>query len=404
MNQVAGFVESAMETKAVWVHRFDGSGRAQLVAFSGRCPVIEPNTPRQAKNLLRTLSEDSVNPAEESGLISQVMGLRTVLKEDFCEHYGLGPIHSLISVPMMIDSEHIGAITVVNRIKEGELFTMEDSFLLESLSTQVALGLTFVQVYDELNQQQRIEQELVLAQSIQLSLLPEDPPDHETFKIHADCRAAREVSGDYYDFISLPDNLFLAIIADATGKGVPACMLAAMCRSIVRTNAERYREDLEGLMKDVNQKLFDDTDYAQFITLACLLVDGNDNTVEYARAGHTSLLIRYPDKHVEVLSPHGPALGLLPPAAEPRFDTFTFSLEEGMSLMLYTDGITEALENGTEDEEFGTSRLISTWNEQDGGPVEAGDAILTAVDDFTGGTEPSDDRTLLILHRADPRQ
>ncbi len=400
MNQVAGFIESAMEAKAVWVHRLDGDGCAKLVAFSGRCPVIEPNTPQQAKSLLRTLSEDSVNPAEESGLISQVLGPRSTLKEDFCAHYGAGPIRSLVSVPMMMDGERIGAISVINRVDADELFTMEDMFLLESLSTQVALGLTFVQVYDELNQKQRIEQELFLAQSIQRSLLPDDPPDFDAFTIHADCRAAREVSGDYFDFITLPDNLFLAVIADATGKGVPACMLAAMCRSIVRTNAERYREDLEGLMKEVNKKLFEDTDYAQFITLACLLVDGNDNTVEYARAGHTSLLIRSPDKHVEVLSPQGPALGLLPPVSEPRFDTFTFSLEPGMSLMLYTDGITEALEHGDDDEEFGTDRLIAVWNEQEeSDPIKSGNAILEAVDSFTSGAEPSDDRTLLILHR-----
>ncbi|OVE77368.1 hypothetical protein BVX99_02740, partial [bacterium F16] len=282
MTQVAGFVESAMEARAVWIYRFNPEGKADLVAFSGRCPHIDSNTPRQARSLLRALSQDQLIPGEESGLISQILTPTSFYKEDFEACYGAGPVKSLIAVPMMIDSEHMGIICVLNRTGPTPFYSSEDVFLLESLSSQVALGLTFVQVYDELGRKQRIEQELQLAQSIQRSLLPLDPPAQDNYCIHADCRAAREVSGDFYDFIQVSENLMLAVIADATGKGVPACMLAAMCRSIVRTNAERFKEDLEGLMKEVNRKLFEDTDYAQFITLACLLIDSKDNTVEYA--------------------------------------------------------------------------------------------------------------------------
>jgi len=121
--------------------------------------------------------------------------------------------------------------------------------------------------------------------------------------------------------------------------------------------------------------------------------------VEYARAGHTSLLIRSPDRHVEMLLPDGPALGLLPAEAEPRYDTFTFSLEPGTSLLLYTDGITEALE-GDSEEEFGTDRLIDVWNAQNGDDSRAmANTIFDEVDKFTHGEQPSDDRTLLMLHR-----
>ncbi|OVE81520.1 hypothetical protein BVY04_03005, partial [bacterium M21] len=203
--------------------------------------------------------------------------------------------------------------------------------------------------------------------------------------------------GDFFDFVPLPGNLTLAVIADASGKGMPACMLTAMCRSILRTNADRYKEDLEGLMREVNRKLFEDTDAAQFVTLACLLIDNNDFTIEYARAGHTSLLMRAPDGHVEVISPDGPALGLLPDEIEPEYDTFAFSWLPGMSLMVYTDGITEAL--NLEGEEFGTDRLIESWVEQPTTPLAASQGILRAVHSFGGGEIQEDDQTLMLLHR-----
>ncbi|OVE77834.1 hypothetical protein BVX99_01595, partial [bacterium F16] len=165
------------------------------------------------------------------------------------------------------------------------------------------------------------------------------------------------------------------------------------------------KEDLEGLMKEVNRKLFEDTDYAQFITLACLLIDSKDNTVEYARAGHTPMLIRSHDNHVEVISPKGPALGLLPPEVNPRFDTFTFSLLPGSSLMLFTDGLTEALDQKTHEDEFGVNQLIQAWNDSEASsPVGEAQHILSAVDIFTGGDDPSDDRTLLILHRPNEKE
>ncbi len=397
MKQVAGFIANAIEAQAVWVYQMEPDMSASLVAFSGRCPTVQSDTPRAAKRLLETLVQERINVEAEIGLVNEIMGPRSMLKDDMEEQYGKCQIKTLMAVPMFISSEQLGFICAINRTGKTEKFSTDDLFLLESMSSQVALGITFVQLYNQLGEKQRIEQELRLAQNIQKSLLPEDPPEQEGFRIHADCVAAREVSGDFFDFIKVSDNLLLSIIADASGKGMPACMLTAMCRSILRTNAERFKEDIEGLMKEINEKLFADTSASQFVTLACLLIDSNDYTIEYARAGHTSLLLRYPDGHVEIISPEGPALGLLPAQLEPSFDTFSFSLLPGMSLMLYTDGITEAL--NADGEEFGIERLLNNWQNHSTNPMAVTNKILRSVSEFTQGEAQYDDQTLMLLHR-----
>ncbi|OVE80759.1 hypothetical protein BVY04_05080, partial [bacterium M21] len=193
MRQVAGFVENAMEAEAVWIYKTDAEGISRLTAFSGKFPMADGNTCRQSRRLLRALGQDRIVPGEESSLINEVLGKRGTLKEDFNELYGEGPISTLVAVPMVIDGEHLGVVCAMNRVGSAGSFSIDDMFLLESMSTQVALGLTFVQIYDELGEKHRIEQELKLAQSIQNSLLPEDPPDQSNYLIHADCFAAREV-------------------------------------------------------------------------------------------------------------------------------------------------------------------------------------------------------------------
>lgn len=398
MTQVASFIASSIEAQAVWIYHLEADQSVTLTAFSGKCPVADDDTLRKTRKLISTLTKDHLDVADEVGIFNEFMGARSVLKENFHEIYGEdGPIKTVMAVPMSINAEQIGVIVAINRTGKSKYFTTENMFLLESMSSQVALGITFVSMYDRLSKQQRIEQELELAQGIQQSLLPEDPPSQEHFLIHAECKAAREVSGDFYDFIHLSDDLLLVIIADASGKGMPACMLTAMCRSILRTNAERFRDDLEGLMREVNQKLFNDTDYAQFVTLACLLIDLTDHTVEYARAGHTPFLIRPASKNIEVISPDGPALGLLPPELSPQYDTFSFSWLPGTTLMLFTDGITEALSE--DEEEYGIERLIESWNSYDTDPRAAIDGILEDVYKFAPGELQYDDQTLIILHR-----
>ncbi|MCJ8329280.1 MAG: SpoIIE family protein phosphatase [Lentisphaeria bacterium] len=396
MEQVARFIAQAIEAQNVFIFFMDSDDNtARKIARYGVFPAYDGDINKRTHKFIDDIERELINLNSE-GLINQVISNISVLKDDFKEHYGAGPIETLMSVPLKIDGDQLGVICAINRSGTTRLFDSESVFLLESLSSQVALGLTFTQIYERLNQQQRIEQELELAKNIQMSLLPSDSPIHHNYQIFADCIAAREVSGDFFDFIQISEDLLLVIVADASGKGIPACMLMSMCRSIIHTNAWRFKEDLEGLLREINSHLYEDTDAAQFITLACLLIDKHDHVVDYARAGHTELLIQSPTGDIQIISPDGPALGLLPNELS-NYDTFSFKWQPGASIMMFSDGLTEALDE--DDDELGLEGLLELWKAMDRSPEKATHGILAEVKNFAGDRQQEDDQTLIILHR-----
>lgn len=399
LQSVAGDVATAIGAQTLLIYTLADDGETlNLVARTGELPHLEPNQ-RQTVNsrLLEDLSKEHFDVAE-SRLGEVILSNKSILEHPASHRRTPSPLQSLLAVPVAINNQNIGVICAVNKRIPGLRFTFDDQYLLTSLSNQVALGSTLIQVYEKLAEQQRIEQDLRLAREIQNSLLPDRPPAGKRLKINAVNIPAREVSGDFYDFITLDPDSTLVVIADASGKGVPACMLMAMCRSFLRSNAIRFKGDLEGLMHQLNHNLFADTDELQFITMAVCLVDKKDNTIEYARAGHTELLIKTPQGEVQILEPQGPALGLLPSEMEPQFDTFSFTWQPGASILLFTDGITEALND--QQEEFGLDRLVTAWKRQSLDPIEATEGILATVRGFTGASAQADDQTMVVLSRA----
>ncbi|RMD77075.1 MAG: hypothetical protein D6820_11945, partial [Lentisphaerae bacterium] len=347
---------------------------------------------------------------EVSSLVSEVFPRSTtegVIFPHMEETHGQGPLYSLMSSPIQIGEDVMGVVIAANPQRyigskmERSYFDANDLFLLQAMAIQVGLGLTFIQIYDELSEKHRIEQEVQLAQEIQRSLLPEDPPQLQDNEIHGVCRAARQVSGDFYDFIWISPTLLLIVIADASGKGIPACMVAAMVRSMIRMIGPQHRDDLEVVMAEMNSKLYHDTEDWQFITMGCLLLDLSDSTVEYIRSGHTPLVIRYPNGDVHTISPTGPALGLVPPELEPRFESFAFSLQPGMQLIMFTDGLNEAMNK--ENEQFGLERMLDVIREADCSAVDTVNLLLQKVDEFSQGTVQADDQTLVVLRHV-PKQ
>jgi len=133
------------------------------------------------------------------------------------------------------------------------------------------------------------------------------------------------------------------------------------------------------------------------VTMACLLIDRRVHSVEYVRAGLSALLMRVPDGRIEMIAPEGPALGLMPDTASPIFDTFAFTWEPGVSLLLFTDGISEAINEA--EELFGLDRLLQAWQRQGRDPVAAATGIFDEVLAFAGQRPQGDDQTVMILHR-----
>jgi len=212
-------------------------------------------------------------------------------------------------------------------------------------------------------------------------------------------KSAKEVSGDFYDYVPIDEDRTLVIIADASGKGVPACMIITMTRSILRSIASRFTS-FEELLPELNRNVFADTEASRFVTMALVLIDKKNNVVECARAGHTEILLKNSLNQVTTIEPEGPAIGLLPPELEIPFETFSFIFNKGNSMCLYSDGITEQMND--QDEEFGIDRLLGLWDKIDVnavGPEEASRIIFEEVSDFKGDVSQADDQTLVIISR-----
>ncbi|NOY79498.1 MAG: SpoIIE family protein phosphatase [Kiritimatiellaeota bacterium] len=410
MELVAHYVRDVTKAESVGIFLLQdgheaGERRLRGAACAGMFPPLHTTSSvvlAKAAFLKEHFRQECVRLGE--GILGRVAASRrSILVEDVSalpeEDKLPREVRSLMAVPMLVENRLNGVMCVINPREADQPFSEEDLRLLENLSYQAALASNLIAIYEERGERQRLVQELEFARDIQRSLLPEKPPEWGDYDIQAFTRSAREVGGDFYDFIQIDPDRLMVVVADASGKGIPACMLMAMCQSFARSCAQRYC-GLEPFLRDMNHFLFQDTDRAHFVTVGICVIDRQNHICDYARAGHTELLLRLPEGISRTINPEGPALGLLPDDLAPRFDTLSFTFRPGMSLLLFTDGITEALDEDSA--EFGLERLENIWSARADTPAGAVDALLRAVDEFKGDAPQADDQTLVLISRPGP--
>lgn len=251
-------------------------------------------------------------------------------------------------------------------------------------------------------EKKRLEEELRIARQIQMSLLPRGPLDVPGLAITALCVPAREVGGDYYDFFPLPDDRLGVLIADVSGKGTSAALYMAELKGVVLALSQRYDSPRE-LLIEVNRIISDNLDSRSFITVTYAVIDTRRGLMTYCRAGHTPL-IYLPSagstQVAQVLTPNGMVLGLRIDGAAEKFSELLeedrIDLATGDVLVLYTDGITEAM--NVHSDLFGESRLSRIVEEH--GHLESGELrerILREIESFVGGADQHDDMTMILL-------
>lgn len=255
----------------------------------------------------------------------------------------------------------------------------------------------------EAAEKRRLEEELRIAHDIQMSLLPQAPAAIPGLSIAALCVPAREVGGDYYDFLSLSDDRLGVLIADVAGKGTSAALYMAELKGLMLSLSQTYRSPRE-LLVVANRLIAEHLDARSFITMTYAIIDLRAQRITYARAGHTPLLylpgVASGDSgRVQVLAPDGLVLGLkIDDGAlfERLLVEQTLPLRAGDVYVLFTDGITEAM-NG-HDDCYGESRLGHTIEAHAALPAEAlRDHVLTDVLAFAGDTPQHDDMTMILL-------
>jgi sigma-B regulation protein RsbU (phosphoserine phosphatase) len=308
-------------------------------------------------------------------------------------------LRSFLCVPLLgWENRRLGVIQL-DCLSAGHSFNATDLELLTALVIQVSTVLENAALHAERLREERLRQELRLARDIQQSFLPADFElyDDGDPELFARVHPAREVSGDLYDFFRLPDGRLAFFLGDVSGKGMPAALFMIAVRTLIRHLAPSASSPAD-LLYRLNRALTDDNPTALFVTLLHGIYDRRDGSIVLSSGGHPPPLLRRREgRVVEVALPPGLLLGSM---VEPQLSDTRLSLQPGETLILYTDGFTEAFAPGRK-EMFGRERLCAVL----GGPrteltLEAcADEASAAVQRFSGQTELQDDQTLLLLRR-----
>lgn len=311
-------------------------------------------------------------------------------------------VRSVIVVPLVFRDRFFGVLAVTNPAGDA-FFTESDFTLMQSLAEQAALALHNAEFLHLLREKQQLDLDLSLARGIQQMLLPREQPKLAGLELDARYAPAQQVGGDLYDFFPLGEGRLGIAVADVSGKGIPASLLMAICRTNLRQIASRFDSPAQVLIA-LNRALAVDIRSGLYITMLYAVVDVERSTLTLARAGHERpLLVRHDlargQSPGEFVASEGMALGMVD-------DTlFTEAIAEqtepfapGDTLVLYTDGVTEA--PNEEGKEFSGARLVDVVRARRDRPArEINDAILAAVQQFTGETAQRDDFTLVTVRR-----
>jgi serine phosphatase RsbU (regulator of sigma subunit) len=301
-------------------------------------------------------------------------------------------------VPLVSQGELIGLLNLGPRLSQQE-YSADDRKLLNDLATQTAPAVRVAQLVrqqqQEAQERERIEQELKVARLIQQTLLPKAVPEIGGWDVEAFYRPAREVGGDFYDFLELEGGRLGIVIGDVTDKGVPAALVMATTRSILRAAAQRLESPGE-VLERTNDVLYPDIPQNMFVTCLYAILDTKMGELRYANAGHDLPYLRHAGRpgSASELRATGMPLGLMPGMG---YEEKEVTLDAGDSVLFYSDGLVEA--HDPRREMFGFPRLQGFVGAHPGGATMI-DFLLGELNRFVGGGwEQEDDITLVTLQR-----
>jgi sigma-B regulation protein RsbU (phosphoserine phosphatase) len=292
--------------------------------------------------------------------------------------------------PIISNDEVIGVFDLES--DELNAYSEDDLDVLMLLASQVAIIIEKSMLHEQLIEKKRLEGQLEVARQVQLELLPASDPQLEGYDISAYNFPTEEVSGDYYDWVRIYDDQIAIVIADVSGKGVPAGLLMAFLRASLRAATHTgYAPQIS--MAKVNYLLWESIERNQFVTAFYGILDASNRTLAYSNAGHNPPLLIDADGKTSFIERGGLPLGMF---KDTRYHEYYLSLEPGALLLLYTDGVTEAL--NPDGEEFGRDRLteaVKTYRS-----LSARELIVSLEKEvlkWTDGLGAGDDVTFFVI-------
>jgi len=300
---------------------------------------------------------------------------------------------SEVAVPIVRDERAIGALNLES--DTIAIYSDSDVEILRFFADAAAISVEKAMLHRQILEKKLIGEQLRLAQHVQSRLLPDKPPDVPGYDIAGTCISIYEIGGDYFDYIRLPNGRMGIVVADVSGKGIPAALIMTAFRALLRTQARSGSEPAL-VANTLNRLLPDFVGDANFVTSVYGVLNPLDGHFAYANCGHNPPILFRTDGSIEKLKNRGPLLsGIL---EDVSYDTLEVALAPRDLLLLHTDGVVEVMRG--EDEEFGVERLEAVVHRSMDLPAsEIIHKIVQATQEFSGSEHYQDDFTLVIVKR-----
>jgi phosphoserine phosphatase RsbU/P len=314
---------------------------------------------------------------------------------DGAESALLRDLETQLLVPVTRRSEMLGFLTLGPKISESP-YSPTDMQLLQSVASQTGFAIEnsrlSLAIANETAQREVLNRELAIAREVQQRLFPQECPSIPGIDLVGVCRPAREVGGDYYDFFTLPRGILALAIGDVSGKGVPASLLMASLQASLRGQTLAGAADIDRLIANVNSLVYAASSVNRYATFFYAQYQPEGRLLTYVNAGHNPPILLHANLDVTRLEAGGPPVGLLP---ETSYEGASVEVKPGDLLLLFTDGISEAM--NTADEEWGEERMLCALkNSSAAKPASIATTLFQAADEFTGSAPQHDDMTVVI--------
>lgn len=304
-------------------------------------------------------------------------------------------IRSMMCVPLLgLNGEPLGVLSIDSQNPLGQ-FGQEDLEILMTVAGQAALSYENARLMQSYAQKLKQDGELEIAKTVQRALLPTTFPQVDGYEFYASYDSAQAVGGDYFDVFPLPDGKIVLSFGDVAGKGVPGALIMSRMSSCVQSTI-RHVTDLEEAICAINDHMCDSAVEGRFVTYILAIVDPATHTFKISNAGHMSPIIRRASGAIEQFNDElvGPPIGVVDGYP---FDTETKSLEPGDLIVLFTDGVDEAM--NYQDELYGGDRLLEFVKNGPAKADELGKALLADVRKHANGRPQNDDITIMAFGR-----
>jgi serine phosphatase RsbU (regulator of sigma subunit) len=347
LNKVINSLVKSMGVRRASISMLDEASKTLcLTAFYGLPDEVELGTRISLDGTVSGYVCRNMDPMIVADICSEI-------PENIRKDHGSYTTGSFISIPVMYKKESLGVLSLADKIN-GKHFDSFDLRVISTVSNLIAEAVQNIKNQKNIADQKKLEHEISIAAEIQKKILPEIPEQFKSHLLKAYNKPAKVVGGDFYDFFVFDENKYAVLVADVSGKGIPAAMFMGLARNVVRAEG-RINMTPATLLKNANKYICRDSEHSMFVTLFYVLIDSHNSIITYGSAGHNNqLLIKGATGESIILNSRGRPLGIF---ENVEFEEKVIMYEKGDILLMYTDGVSEALSANKIDMEEGEKRI-----------------------------------------------